>query len=588
MANLYVTINSTSRDVLQDGTTITLEQPRGSARLVINDLSANIAISVLDEVVVDDGSSNIFAGYVLRVTKSQGKLKPGQRKLTLDCVSSSWRMAHPRALISRAYENETDQNIVISLLEAAKLRSNVDANAPFWAVTGNIDQTKTGITTAFGPRATAEDAMNQLADMTGAHWFIDAANVFHWNADGSADTAPWNVDTDSPNNSTTFDVLDLQVTDSADAIANEVEVIGGNNGQSIKATDSDATSISSYGIFALSIEDSGWVNQSTVDEIAAAAVAGYKDPGFEFSFATRQDGLRPNQAITLTCADFGLSARAGVIRRVEMQQQASGLTYYRVTGGDRPRVIETLLRRLKGKGSKAGLGPQIVRGLNFARASSEKVDSGGSVANLDDMAALSLRITFSLASLPNASLGLVSKYDAAANTGWYLELNPSFGTFSFWRTYSITVYQRSVSGPTLAANEPHVLVVVASPTTQPKFWLDGVRLTAGSGNLGSGTVDSDAGDALEVATYDGGNYFDGLLADLVIWDMALPDTTAATAHSAPIDGLPFLSDIQLIWKMDEFDDGDPATAAGSILDRGPNGYDGTPTNTPTGKSVTLL
>lgn len=588
MANLYVTIASTSREVLQDGTSITLEQPRGSARLVINDLSANIAISVLDKVVVDDGAANIFSGYVLRVTKSQGKLKPGQRKLTLDCVSSSWRMAHPRALISKAYENETDQNIVISLLEAAKLRSNVDANAPFWAVTGNIDQTKTGITTAFGPRATAEEAMNQLADMTGARWFIDASDVFHWNADGSADTAPWNVDCDSPDDSTTFDVIDLQVTDSADAMANEVEVIGGNNGQAVKATDSDATSISSYGIFALSIEDSGWVNQGTVDEIAAAAVAGYKDPGFEFAFSTRQDGLRPNQAITITCADFGLTAKEGVIRRVEMQQQSAGLTLYRVTGGDRPRVIETLLRRLKGKGAKAGLGPRVVRGLNFTRASSEKVATSGAVTNLDDMAAISLRLTFSLASAPSSDMGLVSKWDGGANTGWYLEINPGFGTLEFRRTQSITDYQRSATGLTFAANEPHVLVVVASPTTQPKFWLNGALLSSGSGSVGSGTADSDAGDALEVATYDGGNYFDGLIADLAIWNIALPDTTAATAHSAPMDGLPFAADLQLVWKMDEFDDGDPATAAGSILDRGPNGYDGTPTNTPTGKAVTLL
>ncbi len=581
MASLTVTIAASTRTPLAKGTSIVLEQKRSTAKLVINDLTSSISISVLDTVVVDDGTNNLFSGYVLRVRKTG--IDDGKRQLALDCVSTAWRFGHPASLISASYSNDSDQNIAIALVTEAGLASE------FTATTATVDSTKTGITTSFGPRATLAEALDQLAEMTGASWWVDADDTLHWNTDANASAAPWDVDCDSPNNSTTYDVIDLEATDAADELGNDIVVVGGEGSTSVRAEASDATSISAYGTFRRAFEDRAWVLQSTVDEIASAALASYKDPRFEFRFRTRVDGLLPNQLIDITCADFGLSSESAVIRRVEMTQENSSQTLYRVQGGDRPSQLESLLRTLQSKGASAGAKAETIRGLDFENTNSEYVASASSVPNLDDMGDFSLRITFSPEDVAStADKGLVSK-ETGGGLGWRLQLDVANTSIRLTRTKATSNYTYSRGTGALTSGSTYTLVVVSSTTTGVTFWLDGSELTVGGGgSLGTGALDSEASNPIEVGRWSGGDYWDGFLANLIVWDIALPDTTASSVHMASVDNPPFGNDVQLIWKMDEFEEGAAAGGSGAIFDRTTNSYDGTPQNTPTGAIRTIL
>ena len=77
------------------------------------------------------------------------------------------------------------------------------------------------------------DALNKLADYTKAQWHVSPTKVLYYYSETDPSAAAFNIDTVSPNNSTTFDVLakSLRATTDSIEIVNKVVVVGG-TGQS--------------------------------------------------------------------------------------------------------------------------------------------------------------------------------------------------------------------------------------------------------------------------------------------------------------------------------------------------------------------
>lgn len=112
-----------------------------------------------------------------------------------------------------------------------------------------------------------------------------------------------------------------------------------------------------------------------------------------------------------------------------------------------------------------------------------------------------------------------------------------------------------------------------------KIYVNGVEegSTARTGNLTSTTapvrIGVGSGATSEEPT-------DGTVDDIRIYDRGLsPEEILTIFASEGVDGI--IQNLQARWTMDEDSSGNTASGAGFVKDTGPNGLNGTPTNTPT-------
>jgi hypothetical protein len=112
-----------------------------------------------------------------------------------------------------------------------------------------------------------------------------------------------------------------------------------------------------------------------------------------------------------------------------------------------------------------------------------------------------------------------------------------------------------------------------------KIYVNGVEedSTADTGNINSTTAPIRIGMGSGTPPEEP---MDGTIDDVRIYDRGLsPDEILTIFSSEGVDGI--IQNLQGRWVMDEDTSGDTASGAGSVKDIGPNGLNGTPTNTPT-------
>jgi hypothetical protein len=605
--NLTATIGGVSRAPLIAGSTISLRRPVSSASLLIDDPNGDIVIATLDSVVIEnvvgvdivedsglpgailpggwmpgggtpthyDTGVVIFRGFVNAITiDPRGQHRKGSRILKLECVDLNWRLDNPPNYLTKSYTGVSDRAIILDALTVLGL-SEINADS------GTIGEIETGLTVAFDG-ATMRDVLEEMVKISGAVWWVEDSTLFY-SAEDDAEAAAWGIDTDAPDNSATFDVQAMSVSSRHDYPLNSVTVVGptGEDGSRASASASDPTSISTYGTFKRKIE----LKSVTVDSYAQLAadqlVEAGKDPRqtirFGFDDASHELFLTVNQKIVATSARFGLSSQAFVTREVRIQQRTGSISDFSVEAGDARPSVQDILKRLNAATRSGSTNlPQQILGLDFTRSSSEAVNSGTSVPNIDNLTDFTIVATIRPDQL-GVTQAIVAK-DNGSNLGWMLRLD-SFNNLEVSRTRDSVNYEIGVASGFSVGG---VYKIVARVTTAGlRLWVNGSERTVGGG-AGSGTFDSETSAPLRVGRSNAGNYFDGMIARVALWNIALPETTCATLHNAKFDALPFGVNLKLAWALDEFSDGSTASGSDAIRDRSTSGYNGTPVNGPEG------
>lgn len=187
-----------------------------TASFGVRDANA-LGISEMDEVIVSNpaGTIKYFAGLLTTV---QDVLKGPD--LHLMCSCQDYTILLERSFIAKRWLAETSDLTVLAdiatyaqpPLDEFDFTTNV-------IHAGNVPKFQAG-------QISVRAALDKLATMTGASWYIDYDKNLHWYV-GEEDIAPWNI-SDDPDLSTTFPSQGLTRIKDGSKIINRVILMGGN------------------------------------------------------------------------------------------------------------------------------------------------------------------------------------------------------------------------------------------------------------------------------------------------------------------------------------------------------------------------
>ena len=532
-------------------------------------------------------TSTLFDGFVIarELTPIGGATS---RVISLDCVDWNWRLDNPPGEVTKVYVGQSDQTIIIDALAACGLDTDITAT------TSTIASVETGITVAFDGR-TMRQVLDEMVGVSGGVYWIQNRTLYYA-AEASTEQAAWQINTDAPVHWNSWDVENLVPRQRQDFPLNSGTVVGPvqENGLRPGASTTDAASIAAIGTYHKKVPVASATTDGHAAKIVARLVAAGKDPRDSITFKFSDDfGRLPmtsvNQRIIATSARAGLSGDTFISREIRFKQRNAAITDFEVSAGAFEPSVTDLLQRLKAAGqSSLGL-PQAVGALDFDVASSENVTSvATSLPNLDMAGDLSFFATIKVDSI-SADRTIVA-LDDGSNLGLTLVVT-SFGLIQLTRTRASSNYQysRAFPGAGFVAGETYRIMVVSDTVAAARFWVNGVEATTGGGSaIGGGAFDAAATAPFYVGRDNGGAYMDGVIGAVAVWGISIPETTALGVHNTKFSALPFANQLDLAWALDEFAVASSASGVGSIIDRSPNGYDGTPNNSPTGAQLVYL
>lgn len=532
-------------------------------------------------------TSRIFNGLIL-AKKTRALGKPPGRLVTLECSDSNWRLDNPPAVVTKAYYGKTDQEIILDAMSESGLTSIISSSS------STVASLVSDIAIAFDG-ATMREVLEKLSQSSGAVYWVDQTPTLYSTAEGSVGMAGWKVRSAAPTVKDHEITAVAEFTERHSSPLNSVEVTGPilESGRRPRATATDATSISAHGTFHRKIEFREIATDAYAQEIADQLIASGKNPVEAMTFITTDasPGRPPitsvNQKLDIEAERLGVgdattpTYQAFISREVQIRQLAGPVSEFRVTAGPFLPTLTDTMRKLEVSLRSRTSIPQAIGAIDFDAASSESVDSGTSIANIDDMADFSIFATVRCDSIASTRT-IVAKEDGS-NLGWALTITAA-GLIQLIRTRASANYSYSRQFPGgFTAGNLYRIVATSDEALGARFWVNGVEATtAGASSVGSGAFDSEASSPLRVGRDNGGAYFDGAIGALAVWDLALPETTALGLHNLGFNALPFASRIQLAWALDEFGEGSSATGTDTIIDRSANGYHGSPQNTPVG------
>lgn len=520
----------------------------------------------LDAVVVTDASSNnVFSGQVISASRDPGQFGPKAFMVTAQCADDAWKLAHPPALITKLYDAQSDRAIIQDAISTGGLSGVIGTND------ADIDIIDSSLSLAFD-RATPLEVIEAVAAETGGVWFVDVDGDLHYNTEANATAAPFNVDTDAPNDSTTFDVENLTLEEHFEDPANEVVILGGLDsfGARFIGTATDATSKTTYGTFFKVIEQSGLISQALVDDFAAIILENGKDPVKAGGFETTEDGLDVNQKIDVTCARYGLSAETLLISELSMLQETATRTRYRVGLSDDDPSPDAFLRRVSG--GRAIAGPQELRGMEFDKSGTpDDLEVDMATSDMIDQFPMFCGAWIYLNTLTaDATIVRFSAGDnGALSTGWIFRVNSSgqldmrvFGSTGNWLA--------TASSPAIVAGRWYHVMGRMRDDQLPRLWINGSEVSYQFQSNGSGTLST--GDTLHIGynklDVDAGGAarpFDGVIAKVFVWrEAVVADSIVNTLSASPsMETFKRVNDSNNIevWSgLDDLDDGNAPSA----------------------------
>lgn len=172
------------------------------------------------EVTIDINGTRVFGGYI---TASSGTaVGDGPNKTTMWSIECrDWSALFDVTTVFYSFTDLADSSIIETLFDIYFFPENFDA-------TTAVSQQYADVDVLFD-HVTFREALDQLAGIVKAQWHLGPDKVFYWYAELDPDDAPFNIDTVSPDNVTSFDVLtnSLQATTDSLEIVNRLTVIGG-------------------------------------------------------------------------------------------------------------------------------------------------------------------------------------------------------------------------------------------------------------------------------------------------------------------------------------------------------------------------
>lgn len=171
-------------------------------------------------VTIAVNGTNVFGGYI--VTKSGKGAGAGSNKEGHWAVTCrDWSTLLDQVIVGYGYSDTDDTAILSDLFTRYLSADGFDAVTDVTNVKDDID--------IYFDNITLREALNQLAAICGAEWHIAPNKSLYWYATASPGDAAFNIDTVTPNDSTTFDVLANSVDVAVDetTIINRATVIGG-------------------------------------------------------------------------------------------------------------------------------------------------------------------------------------------------------------------------------------------------------------------------------------------------------------------------------------------------------------------------
>ena len=171
-----------------------------------------------DEVIVAVGATRIFGGYLVN-RNGAGAGVGSARRVRWQLACRDWSVLLDKIIVSASYSQQTDASIVTQLINTYLVGNGFTL--------ARVDTTSYNQSIGFD-RMTLRGALNKLAGQVGAAWYIDSQKNFYWYNKWAPSRSAFDIDTASPNNTTTFDVLAGSLRRSLDdaSVINRVTVYG--------------------------------------------------------------------------------------------------------------------------------------------------------------------------------------------------------------------------------------------------------------------------------------------------------------------------------------------------------------------------
>lgn len=234
---------------------------------------------------------------------------------------------------------ETDKAFVTWLITTFTTRS-------LTAPTGTVDQVQAGNITPLGDIGgmTLYEVLQKLNDQTGARFWVDFTKQVHYHATATT-AAPFNIDIQSPNGTTTFPARNFEYPEDSIDYVNEVLVVG-----ATRTMGTDSTTVYRGGSApaagtrrAVIYRDDEITTLAQAQQRGAAVLGGYTNRT-EGKMDVWRGGLRPGQIVHVKNTMYSIDADFP-ISQVEFVPSSADIAFYRVTFGATPVTLQSLLQQ---------------------------------------------------------------------------------------------------------------------------------------------------------------------------------------------------------------------------------------------------
>lgn len=182
-----------------------------------------------EPVTILVNATTVFGGYI--TSRQAAGVGSGSGKLgrwAIEC--RDWSAILDSVIVNTAYSDDADSAILSALFSTYLPSDGFDIVTNVVSINDDLD-------VAF-ENVTLRDALNQLAALSGAQWHISPTKALYWYSPTAPANAAFDIDSVTPNDSTTFDVLadSLRYGTDATTIINRCTVVGGEE-LGVKITD---------------------------------------------------------------------------------------------------------------------------------------------------------------------------------------------------------------------------------------------------------------------------------------------------------------------------------------------------------------
>lgn len=169
--------------------------------------------------VAGDPNDKLFGGYIISLEGATPPGNPDRADYRVSCADYSVLL--DKAVVNKEWFETADDTIISEIFSYAEpdLSGVFDTSTEVAQVLSSVEKFRAA-------RLTVRQALDRLANMIGADWYIDADKQLHYFDSNDAD-APYDLTDDSPDGSTTHRYADLGQNISGSERVNRVTIVGG-------------------------------------------------------------------------------------------------------------------------------------------------------------------------------------------------------------------------------------------------------------------------------------------------------------------------------------------------------------------------